>query len=131
MVVAMTPPSVLPAGALGSLRRYGARTLVDQCQLSRPGARVPDNAGGFTPGTATLTTVPCLYEEAKATGFEMVQGAAVRPIVDRRLYLPYDADVQPTDRVIYPVGGSTSYEILDVPPPTAYDTVRVIKLKKP
>jgi hypothetical protein len=123
--------SPFSARALAAQRRYGTATLLDRCQLSRPGTRVSDNAGGFTPGTATLTTVPCLYEEAKATGFEMVAGAAIRPIVDRRLYLPYDADVQPTDRVIYPVGGSVSYEILDVPPPTALDTLRVIKLKKP
>jgi hypothetical protein len=102
---------VLTAAELEDIRDDLSDLLPDTCTVTRI-TRVPsddDFNPGWTETTVTADAIPCRL--GPLAGRERVLGGRVVEESDAVLTLPFDADVQGSDRITH---NGTTYEVVDV-----------------
>lgn len=114
---------MLSTEALAGLRAVAATALPDAAQVQRL-AQASDGAGGFTDTYATASTAACRVSRSGLRPDERIIAERVLNRTAFVVYLPHDADVRESDRlVVTPVDPAMSvqtYEVVGVLAPTSW-----------
>lgn len=93
---------------LSGTRRAVEATLISQASVYRK-TQTTDNAGGFTDTYAVVATYQCRFYAYPITPIEKESTTQVQSIVFWRFIFPYDADIEPTDRLTV---GDRTFEVV-------------------
>lgn len=112
----------LRTASLGAARRVIAWQMTETATVQRL-TQVVDTTGGFTDTYTTVATYPCSFTSYPITPIERETTINVVAVAFWRFVFPYDADIQPTDRLTV---GARSFEVVSPHGPSLNTHVQVL-----